>query len=131
MCIAMSIAMSIAFRSPISPPTGFCYKKPCVVKDVVKAPTLCMLAAAAYRFKKCGRVIKKKTTLFPTFPTEVVYELFPPKRKRERWFCRFIENIDDKTFLGRWYIANSTTVLDKQHPQAEVFEWRTVMKIVL
>jgi hypothetical protein len=129
----MSIAMSIAVRSPISPPTGFCYKKPCVVKDVVKdtvkAPNLRVLAAAADRFKKCGRVIKKKTTLFPT---EVVYELYPPKRKRERWFCQFINYIDDKTFLGFWFVANSQTILDKKNfPEPTVFEWRTVKKRML
>ena len=125
----MSIVETIAFRSPISPPKDFSFVKPDKVKDTVKAPNLSMLAAAAYRFKICGGVAKNKTT--PT-PTKVVYELYPPKRKRERWFCQFVNYIDDKTFLGFWFVANSQTILDKKNfPEPTVFEWRTVKKRVL
>jgi len=123
----MTIPMSIAFRSPISPPPSVGYDKPCQVRveDKVQAPRLQLLADVAEQRIKCGG-ITKSGSITKSVPLLIVYELYPPKRKRERWFCQFIKNIDDKTFLGRWYIANSTTSLDGRYAKPVVFEWCTV-----
>ncbi len=89
--------------------------------------------AAACCIQKLGSVVakppkrKKPKKCFPH-----VYELYPPdNNKNERWFCQFIKNIDDKTFLGRWYRVNSTTELDILYPKPIVFRWCTVKRRVL
>jgi len=127
----MSFTISVAVRSQLSPPKGFTYIKPCVVKDTVEAPNLQLLAYATEQHIKCGNITKsgsitKSGAITKNVPTRIVYELYPPKRKRERWFCQFIKNTDDKTFFGRWCIANSSTILDVQYAKPVVFEWSTV-----
>ena len=115
--------MLSAFRSVRSPPPGYVPKIPPKVVDDGKAPNLRVLAEAAYRLQKCGGVakIKAKSKL------RVVYELYPPDDvKNERWFCQFIKNIDDNTFLGRWYLANSASVLDTRYAKPVVLEWCSV-----
>jgi hypothetical protein len=118
---------SVAFRSVLSPPSGYITKMAPKVLDSVKALNLQVLATAAYRFLKCGGVAKKKAKS----KVCAVYELYPPNDvKNERWFCKFIKNIDDKTFLGRWCLANSTTVLDKKYARPVVLEWCSVIRLV-
>ena len=120
--------MLSAIRSVPSPPPGYIKKPAPKVVDYVKAPNLRVLATAAYRLQKCGGVTKKKSKNTTKSKVRVVYELYPPHyvKKNERWFCQFIKNIDDNTFLGRWYLANSTTVLDTMYAKPVVFEWCTV-----
>lgn len=110
---------SVAFRSVPSPPPWF-LKPRC---QRVKAQNLQVLAAAAYRLQKCGGIAKntKKSKV------RVAYELYTPDDiSDERWFCHFIKNIDSKTFLGRWCLTNSTSVLDTKYARPVVFEWCTV-----
>ncbi len=118
-----------AVRSVFSPPPGYIKKSALKVVDDVKAPNLQVLAAAAYRTITCGGVAKMNST---PASSRVVYELYPPKKKKhERWFCLFIEDVDDKTFRGRWYLANSTTELDRQYPKTVVFRRCAVKSRVL
>ena len=118
--------LSVAFRSVPSPPPEYVPKIAPKVVDGKKAPNLQVLAAAAYRLLKCGGVAKK------TKPkVRVAYELYTPDDiSDERWYCHFIKNIDGKTFLGRWCLANSTSVLDRKYARPVVFEWCTVKRRV-
>ncbi len=112
--------LSVAFRSVPSPPPWFI--KP-TYQTRVQAPNLQVLAAAAYRLQKCGDVLFKKTKP----KVRVAYELYTPDDiSDERWYCHFIKNIDGKTFLGRWCLANSASVLDRKYTRPVVFEWCTV-----
>jgi len=114
---------AVAFRSVRSPPQGYITKEAPKVLDGVKAPNLQVLAAAAPRLLKCGGVAKNNTKS----KLRVVYELYPPDDvSNEKWFCHFIKNIDSNTFLGRWCLANSTSVLDRKYARPVVFEWCTV-----
>jgi len=113
----------IAFRSVPSTPSRFIKKIHLTKMDKVLAPNLHVLAAAAYRLLECGGIAKSS----PKTKVYVAYELYPPENvKNERWFCHFIKNIDDKTFLGRWCMANSSSVKDGRYAKPVVFEWRTV-----
>ena len=120
--------ITVAFRSAPSSPSGDVPKIAPKVVDDVKAPNLRVLATAAYRLQKYGGVTKNTTKS----KVRVVYELYPPHyvKKNERWFCQFIKKVDDKTFLGRWFLANSTTVLDKKYARPVVLEWCSVMRQV-
>ena len=115
-----------AYRSELSPPSWFIKPTLTKVSEEVRAPNLHVLATAAYRLLKCGGVAKKTKPKI-----RVAYELYTPDDiSDERWFCQFIKNIDDKTFLGRWYLANSASVLDKKYARPVVFEWNTVKRRV-
>ena len=114
---------TVAFRSAPSPPSGYVPKIAPKVVDGIKAPNLQVLAAAAFRLLKCRGVAKNNAKS----KGRAVYELFPPDDIcDERWFCQFIKNIDDKTFLGRWYLANSASVLDTRYAKPVVLEWCSV-----
>jgi hypothetical protein len=120
--------MILAVRSSCVPLAGYIIKPASKVVDKVNAPNLLVLSAA-YRTITCGGIAKNNST---PVSTKVVYEIYPPKHKEhERWFCQFIEDVDDKTFLGRWYLANSTTELDKLYPKPKVFRRCTVKRRVL
>jgi glycosidase len=113
------IIMYVAHRSVPKPPIGL---------EITSNLRVLADTAAACCIQKLGSVVakppkRKKTKRF--FPH--VYELYPPdNNKNERWFCQFIKNIDDKTFLGRWCLADRPRVLDRQFKLPVVFEWCTV-----
>lgn len=107
-----------AIRSVLSPPVGFTYNRLCNAKTV--APNLQVLAAAAYSLLKYRVITKKKTKV------RIVYEVFTPDNVNQRWFCQFVKNINDKTFLGRWCLENNTNILDRKYARPVVFEWSTV-----
>jgi hypothetical protein len=72
--ITMSFTISVAVRSQLSPPKGFTYIKPCVVKDTVEAPNLQLLAYATEQHIKCGNITKSGSITKSGAITKKVYQ---------------------------------------------------------
>ncbi len=111
-----------AIRSVLSPPVGFTHNQNSYTKMVT--PNLQVLAAAAYSLLKYRVITKRK---IPKTKVRIVYEVYTPDNVNQRWFCQFVKNINDETFLGRWCLENSTNILDRKYPRPVVFEWCTEM----